>query len=263
MTVIPFEPRRFQSAAPHYLAGRPGYAPRLVERVAQVCGLDGAGSLLDLGSGPGVLAMAFARWFGEILAVDPEPEMLAEGARLAAGLPIRFQQGSSLDVTPGWGRFRLATIGRAFHWMDRAATAAALDGLIEPGGAVALFRIEHLDVPDNAWRARYQAAIDAAVGGSRRPAWRQPDWLRNEAILLQSPFSELERVGVVERVQAPAASMIDRALSMSNTTRTRLGDGVGRLREQVAAAVADATHDGMVTEVIESVALIGRRPLGS
>lgn len=256
---IPFDPHRFRSAAPHYLAGRPAYAPALIERVAQVCGLDGTGTLLDLGTGPGVLAIAFARWFTGVLAVDPEPEMLAEGARLAAGLPITFREGSSDDLSPKWGPARLATIGRAFHWMDRPATARLLDAVIEPGGALALFRIEQLDVPENAWRASYRSVIDAATG-SQRAAWRQPGWLKNEAILLDSPFPALERIGVVERVQIPTASLVDRALSMSNTTRARLGaEGVERLRDQVAAIVAEYAVDGMVTEVQESVALIARR----
>ncbi len=35
---IPFETRRFRTAAAHYLAGRPAYAPGLIERVAEVCG---------------------------------------------------------------------------------------------------------------------------------------------------------------------------------------------------------------------------------
>ena len=257
---IPFDPHRFRSAASHYRAGRPAYAPALIERLAQVCGLDGTGRQLDLGCGPGVLAIAFAGWFGDALAVDPEPEMLDEGRRLAGERPITFQQGSSQDIVPGWGMFRLATIGRAFHWMDRPETARRLDALIEPGGALVLFRVEHLDAPDNAWRATYQAAIDAAVGGGRRAAWQQPGWVKNEAILLESPFCALERIGVVDRVQVPAASLVDRALSMSNSTRERLGDAVERLRENVAAVIAAVAIDGLVTEVVESVALIARRP---
>ena len=37
------------------------------------------------------------------------------------------------------GPYRLVTIGRAFHWMDRAATLAMLDRIVGPGGAVASF----------------------------------------------------------------------------------------------------------------------------
>ena len=71
-----FDPHRFQSAAPHYLTGRPYYAPALIDRVAELCGLGGADRVLDLGCGPGQLAVAFAAHAGSVLAIDPEPEML-------------------------------------------------------------------------------------------------------------------------------------------------------------------------------------------
>ena len=260
ITPIPFDPARFRSAAPHYLSGRPSYAPTLIARVAQICGLNGSRRLLDLGCGPGVLAMALAPYVADVLAIDPEPEMLAEGQKLAAGLAVKFTQGSSLDITPDWGRFAMVAIGRAFHWMDRVAVPRALDALVEPGGAVVLFRTDHPDVPDNAWRVPYHAVIDSATGAGQRAAWRRPGWVSHEAVLLDGPFCVLERVGVIERVRTPSALMIDRALSMSSSTQTRLGTGVAALRASVAAAVAAATVDGLVTEVVESVALIARRP---
>ncbi len=260
ITPIPFDPHRFRSAAAHYLQGRPDYAPGLVPRVAGLCGLDGAGIALDLGCGPGQLARALLPFVASVLAIDPEPEMLGVGQTLSAGLPIAFRQGSSQDLAPGMGPFRIAVIGRAFHWMDRVETARRLDGLIAPGGALVLFSDVHPDVPDNAWRAPYQAALDAAVGGGSRAAWRGPGWVKHEAILLDSPFPTLERIGMVERLYTPVATMVQRAQSMSSTSRDRLGDaGIAQLVQAVEAVLAPVAVAGMVTEVVESVALIARR----
>ena len=71
-----FQPRRFRTAAQHYLAGRPAYAPRLIRHVARFTGLAPEHRVLDLGCGPGMLAGAFAPLAGEVIAMDPEPEML-------------------------------------------------------------------------------------------------------------------------------------------------------------------------------------------
>lgn len=255
---IPFDPHRFRSAAEHYLVGRPPYAAGVIADVATLLGLDGTGRLLDLGCGPGQLATAFRPHVSSVLGMDPEPEMLAR-AHAAAAPGITFQQGSSQDLGPALGRFRLVTIGRAFHWMDRAETARRLDAIVEPGGAVVLLSTAHLDVPDNAWNVRYQALVDAAVGGPRG-RWRQPGWVRHEAVLLDSPFSRLHRAGVVERRQTEAAGLLQRSLSMSTTSRARLGDGAERLQGEVAALLEEVGTGGMVTEVVESVALIARRP---
>ena len=71
-----FQPRRFRSAAQHYVSGRPAYAHRLIRRVARFTGLSPDDRVLDLGCGPGMLAGAFAPLVGEVIAMDPEPEML-------------------------------------------------------------------------------------------------------------------------------------------------------------------------------------------
>ena len=266
ITPIPFEPARFRSAAAHYLEGRPGYADALIPDVAALCRLDGTGRLLDLGCGPGQLAMAFRPHAGEAIGMDPEPEMLALAARLAneAGLAIEYRQGASHDLAPEMGPFRLVTIGRAFHWMDREETLRRLDRIIEPGGAVVLLRVNHLDVPANAWREGFEAAQARVLGGGKRAAWREPGWVRHEAILLDSPFSDLHRVGVIERRSTAVVSMVDRALSMSSTTRARLGEaGVATLRQEILAVLDEVSAGGMVTEIVESIALIVRRPATS
>jgi trans-aconitate methyltransferase len=130
-----FEPRRFRTAARHYLAGRPPYAARLIEDVAEFCGLSTRHRLLDLGCGPGQLAKAFAAKVGSVLGIDPEPEMLAL-AREDAAPNTEWRQGSSHDLGPELGRFQLVTMGRSFHWMDRVETLRRLDGMIDPGGAI-------------------------------------------------------------------------------------------------------------------------------
>ena len=37
--IAPYDPQRFTSAIPHYVAGRPPYSMRLVERLARETGL--------------------------------------------------------------------------------------------------------------------------------------------------------------------------------------------------------------------------------
>ena len=261
MDPIPFDPARFRSAAAHYLKGRPDYALALIQDAAMLCGLDGTGQLLDLGCGPGQLAAAFRPFVAGALGMDPEPEMLELARQRHGGPGIVFRQGASHDLAPGMGPFRLVTIGRAFHWMDRLATLRMLDRLVQPSGAVILFQTTHLDVPENGWRTDYQALIDSDIGSSKRQAWRQPGWVRHEAALLASAFSDLRRLGVIERRRTPAADFIHRALSMSSTTRARLGEeGVARLTERIGMIVDGAAADGLVVEVVESVALIARRP---
>ena len=263
MTVVPsplpFEPRRFRSAAAHYLPGRPAYAPALIRRVAALAGLGAGARVMDLGCGPGQLGRAFAPFAAEVVAIDPEPEMLRLAAEDAPPT-MRVQPGSSYDLGPALGRFRLVVIGRAFHWMDRADALARLDGLIEPEGSVALFADRHPPVPDNAWREAWRAVIDThSSGGDVRNARRSGAWVEHEAVLLDSPFAHVERVAVIERRHTPEEALIQRALSMSGTSPSRIGDRVDALTRELRDVLAPHVREGLVTEVVESTALLAFR----
>jgi len=133
----------FRGSAPFYVRGRPPYAPGLADALAALLGLDGRGRLLDVGCGPGILVLTLAPFFAEAIGVDPDPGMLAEAERRASEAGVGNARwvrarGEDLPAGLGLGRFRLATFGQSFHWMDRPRVAATVFAMLEPGGAVAL-----------------------------------------------------------------------------------------------------------------------------
>ena len=76
------EPCRFTAAAKHYLAGRPAYAKGLISWVVKDLRLGEKDAVMDLGCGPGTLAMLFAPFVGSVLAIDPCPECSKSRATL-------------------------------------------------------------------------------------------------------------------------------------------------------------------------------------
>jgi ubiquinone/menaquinone biosynthesis C-methylase UbiE len=83
-------------------------------------------NVLDVGTGPGHVAMAFATHVQSVIGIDLSPEMLAEGesACEARGIGnVHFQVGSSMDIPFEDNRFDLVTCRRAAHHfldLDRA-----------------------------------------------------------------------------------------------------------------------------------------------
>jgi SAM-dependent methyltransferase len=261
---IPHEPRRFQSAAAYYERYRLAYPGRLIRRVADLLGLEPGDAVLDLGCGTGMLAIPFAQAGMAVTAFDPEPDMLAaaELAAAAAGVDVTFKQVSSYDLTPDMGPFRLVAIGRAFHWMDRAATLAMLDKIITPDGGVALFHDAHPPVEENGWfKAMVRVAdkfgrADAAhvrergAGGHRR----------YEPYLFDSAFSQLDGLSVTIRQDLNADDVLGRAFSTSLCAPDRLDERKEAFAAELSAALRDLSPDGKFTEVAELVALLARRP---
>ncbi len=251
--------RPFQSVAAHYERFRLGFPDRLVVRVATLAGLKPGDRVLDLGCGTGMLALAFARLGMAVTAMDPEPEMLAAAgaAAEAQGVALTSLPGGSQDLTPAMGPFRLVTMGRSFHWMDRAATLAMLDKIVTPDGGVALFHDAHPPVAENGWfkilcdlQERYRPdKAKGRTGGHRR----------YEPFLFASAFTKVDGLSVTVRQPLSAQDIVGRALSMSQSAPQSLGSRQEEFAAALEAALREFSPDGKFVEVAEMVAVLARR----
>ncbi len=259
----PFDPDRFESTIPYYIAHRPRFPLRLLEQVLTQLGLEPRARVLDLGCGPGFLANDFAGLGCHCVAVDPSAGMLA-AARAEAdmrGVWVEYRFGSSYDLDAMDGAYDLAVMGRSFHWMDRVQTLRSLDRLVRSAGAVALLYDHHIRSAENAAitvadrvREKYGRMTTAAV--ARKPGPLVPD----ESVFLDSEFAQLVRLGLVERRTVSADDLVGRSLSTSFTSPDALGDRRAAFESELRARLIALRPDGMFTELIEFTALLARRP---
>ncbi len=256
-----FEARRFQSAAQHYLAGRPPYPGALIARTVELIGIGAEDRVLDLGCGPAQLALAFAPFVREAVGIDPEPVMMAEGreAARAAG-NVTLMEGRAEEIDERLGAFKAAVIGRAFHWMDREAVLARLDRLLAADGAVVLFGEEHPRIEENARvRAFHELIEDWSKADTTRAALLTPQYRRHTSVLLASPFGRIEEVRVIWRRALTLDLLIERALSYSATSRARLGAHADALIGVLTDKMSEWEAEGPMEEVLASSAMIAWR----
>lgn len=137
-----YDPTQYVGAAPYYLRGRPGYSAELPSVLADELGLDGTGHLVDVGSGPGTVAVQLASLFDRVTLVEPDPGMLAEARSHleAAGVSSAGVIRATAEQLPGLGLepARVVTFGQSFHRTDRLVVAQAVYEVLEPGGSLVL-----------------------------------------------------------------------------------------------------------------------------
>src|SRR6202140_3774457 len=129
---------RFATTVALYEELRPPYPSSFFRTVALRLSFGKQHTLIDLGTGPGLLALGFAPYVGRIVGVDPEPAMIGAGKEAAerASVDLTLVEGRAEDLPADLGSFDVVTIGRALHWLDRDALTARLGRPGEPDGTV-------------------------------------------------------------------------------------------------------------------------------
>jgi SAM-dependent methyltransferase len=177
--MVGYDPTIYEGAAVHYRYGRPAYAPGLEALLADELGLDGSGRLLDVGCGPGTLAVRLAGLFEEAVGLDPDPDMIAEGRRAAEerGIAnVTWVQALAEDL-PGAapGTYRVVTFGSSFWWTDEVRVAETVYDMLEAGGALVLINHKPAERPASPSpgpppipHAEIEALVEKYLGSARR-----------------------------------------------------------------------------------------------
>jgi SAM-dependent methyltransferase len=245
----------FTGTAWHYARFRPGYPEAFLADVVARFHLDGTGRLLDVGCGTGQLTIPLAEHVSSAIGMDPVPEMLVEAAtraQRAHATNVTWAQGSSTDLPGGLGRFRLVTMGRSFHWMDRERVLTALADMVDAEGGLVIANDSCLVRPTTAWQQAIEdlqhlfLPRDWQAGSPSLPDSRES----HEEILARSPFRgvhrlvyEFTRVWTIEQT-------IGYLYSTSLPLRELLGDKRPAFEEEVTDALLAIDPSGRFTEPV-------------
>jgi SAM-dependent methyltransferase len=124
--------RSFGGVVDAYDRARPTYP---VEAAEWMVGRDAA-TVLELGAGTGKLTAQLVSLGHDVLATDPDQEMLD---RLSRNLPeVRTLQASAEDLPLGADAFDVVVAAQAFHWFDLDLALPEIARVLKPGGHLAL-----------------------------------------------------------------------------------------------------------------------------
>ncbi|HEY6404384.1 MAG TPA: class I SAM-dependent methyltransferase [Blastocatellia bacterium] len=262
--------RPYAGAGWYYAEYRDRVSAELMALLAKQLGWSTRDRVLDLGAGPGQLSLLVAPFVAEVVAIEPEPDMLAEGARrvaMAAIGNVRFVAGSSDDLPTlrsSLGLFRAALMGQSFHWMvDKDRVLEDLSAMIdEAAGAIAFVTPRRISIPDELRSAQDVASEILERHLVNVPPGPHPNGRHDpfEEILRRSPFPRIERIESVyeTRTRPTIESILGHEYSISHVL-TRLGDNRMAFEHEARAALSWVNSIGEISLIRRDEALIGRR----
>lgn len=239
---------RFATTAALYEQFRPPYSPEFFRAVVERLRLGKQHALIDLGTGPGLLALGFAPYVGRIVGVDPEPAMLKVAARAAdrAGHDLALIESAAEALPPEVGAFDIVTIGRALHWMDRDLIGPLLQRLVAPGGVVLVCSARSATDGRNDWLAAYNEARSYWSGTTGR-AHDRPALA---TIVADMRFRIGETITVEGRHELAASDLAHRVLTLSGSSPAILGDKADAMLHDVEQRLLPFSRAGLLREVV-------------
>lgn len=247
---------RFATTVEFYSRYREPYPPAFFHQVAELVGLRGDESLLDIGCGPGLLAIGFAPFVKHRTGIDPEAGMItaARTAAAQAGVALSLIHARFEEFTAAL-TFDFITIGRALHWMQRDTALPVLERILSDRGHILICGAHCVDTPATPWLKPYYDVCHGGLSDTDRKRYR----IEAKEWFVGSPFRELANTSVTESRQVSIAELVGRALSRSNTSPEILGEQRASFEAEIRAVLEPFAQHGVLQEqIVASASIFGR-----
>ena len=267
----------YSGAARFYRRGRAPYAPGVPDAVRDVLDLDGTGRLLDVGCGPGVIALLLAPLFNDVVGVDADAEMLREAQWAARDRNVsnaRWAQLRAEALPADLGTFRVVSFAQSFHWMDRPVVARAVRQMIEASGAVVQIDAWYDAPPGEAVRAGAHPGIPVTEIDELRMHFLGADRRAGQGVRNTSPSDEdaiFQAAGFFpeETVAVPDERILDRTVddivawvfSASSTAPHLFGGRLAEFENELRRLLGSTSPAGLFSVPLHDNRIRVRRPI--
>jgi SAM-dependent methyltransferase len=266
----------YAGSAIYYERGRLPYPEGLADAIRTALALDGSGRALDVGCGPGIIALRVARLFHEVVGIDPDADMIAVARRRAENLGItnvRWIKAKAEELPRDLRPVRAAFFAQSFHWMQRDHVARSIRELLDDTGAfvqVSLVREpSSKSAPSDRITSRaadIQRLVERYLGPIRRagqgslPLGTPSD---EGTVLQRAGFSgpDITRVRGGARVERDADDIVASVFSNSASAPHLFGADLPAFERELRDLLARLAPDGSFAEIIPDVELRVWRPL--
>ena len=221
------------------------------------------GTLVDLATGPGRVALALSSKFGKVVALDSEPEMIQVAKRRAAELGISnvsWLVCNAESYCIESNSVHLITIGEAFHRLDQDVILRLANQWLVLGGSIAMLGGNSVLHGESDWQFALRDAIEP---------WRKEESVyslvprgkvHDVKKLEEAGFVDVKNVEVAEQRVWTIDSILGYLHSTSRFSPKALGNNLFDFRSRLRASLeAVSTENGFQHEMLFGYS-IGKKP---
>jgi ubiquinone/menaquinone biosynthesis C-methylase UbiE len=254
----------FAGTASYYDRFRAPYAQAAIDFIVERYNLSKGVGALDLGCGPGTIAIRLSHSAREVVAVDSDADMIAEGQRLAVSRGrqnIQWLRSRAEDVSLGAEPFRVTTIGQAFHWMERDEVLRKLAILIAEGGGLALVNPGKRR-PQESWEPVADQIVAKFLAPRTRHPKSNPQEPEHEPALVRSEcFSNFTAHEFPSTITRDINLIIGCVYSISTSARPLFGVYAKAFEAELTKALLSLNPAGVFNEQVEPEVIIAPKRL--
>lgn len=247
----------FSEAAPYYRFRAP-YAPEAFAYIRDTFRLGQSSRVLDLGCGPGTVAIPLSRMVGAVVALDPSVEMINEGrvrAEEAGCQNISWHCARAEELTEGFGRFTLVTMGQSFHWMDRDLVLRKVAEVIDDDGGLVLINPGRRR-PQESWETIADEVVARYLGQRARHQSMSAESKHEPALRRSVAFARFTAHEFATEFERDVASIIGCLYSMSTSPRSAFGERLATFERELTEALLRMNPLGVFKERVETEVLV-------
>jgi len=255
----------FRGTAWYYARYREGYQDEFFDYIRDRFNLSKDDRVLDLGCGTGQIAIPISKFVYEVVAMDPEPEMIKEGkeqAKQADARNVVWIEYGSEDL-PGMkqelGTFKMVVMGTSFHWMDREKTLDELYGIITDDGGIVIVSNTSIwvEAPSD-WQLTVREVVKKWLGEKRRAGsgYFQVLPRRHEEFVRESEFKRMEMWSNHWTLSSSLDEVIGNLYSTSMANPYILGDRKEDFEKDLREALMKLDPSGIFLSEGDSEAIL-------
>ena len=263
-----FDSQLYKGTHEYYARYRPNIPERVINIIVKHFNIKPSDRILDIGCGTGQVALAMDGKCGEMVCLDPDPEMLKWAKKLTKNCKtkltwLNYRAEDLGKIKAKLGTFKLATICGAFHWMDQKQVLDDLNELIEEDGGLAVFGDGVLWGGGEEWQQALKRVIQKYLRGKshvgkERPI--EPDELW-ENIIARSVFRFVKTHDVPAKRTWNVESVIGYIFSTAAAAPSLFGDQLDRFKEETKNILLSINPKGIFVEnAVWSIVLGSKKP---